>query len=392
MRNFNFNLQRFVSLVIAEGETHELDGVNYTAVGGETRLNLDAEEKVSGIASGQVQVTLANKENSPGIYFNGGGKSLTVNFQNNDGALIATQNNNGVNRVITLTEGGLTVDGYKITSGPSGFSLSVTTSGMNYKFTPENSATFDVTQDTLIIDSEHLAMTVNNGDETANLEIFGHVQKKFNERTYTLNDDAKMVVDWLNGKTLELQGGNLTDFFSDSMTLTENCNFKTNNEKISAVLSTAGDYIVNQMAVTTTSDNITVIPSDYNAIKTADGMTYQALDGNVKIILNDGRTSVSGGKVNLNLDDFENVFGFDLTDGGISYGNGKFIIESGSKSYLNQGTFPTEFIAQNDFSVQLTKKDDGLYSFTLPDGSADFSVVTGGNTLLSTSLTLNGEI
>ena len=108
--------------------------------------------------------------------------------------------------------------------------------------------------------------------------------------------------------------------------------------------------------------------------------------------MSDGGSSVYGGKVSLNLDGFNEFFDFDLTDGGISYQNGKITVESGSKSYINQGTFPTEFIAQNDFSVQLTKKDDGLYSFTLPEGSADFSVVTGGNTLLSTSLTLNGEI
>lgn len=219
MKNFVFDLQRFVSIILAEGETYELDGINYTAGGDGAQLNLDAQGKISSVSNGQVLMTLATEETA-------------------------------------------------------------------------------------------------------------------------------------------------------------------------VTLPIAGNYIINQIAVTTTANNLPITLVNNDAIKTSDGMTYQALDGNVHLTLSNAESSVSGGKVNLNFDAFDGVFGADLTEGGISYSNGKFTVSEGAKTY----NFPTELVAQNDFSIQMTKRDDGLYSFTIPDGAADFSIVNNGVTMMESRLSLNGEI
>ena len=218
MKDFVFDLQRFVSIILAEGETYELDGIIYTAVGGEARLELDAEKNIVGISNGQVLMTLATEETA-------------------------------------------------------------------------------------------------------------------------------------------------------------------------VTLPIAGNYIINQIAVTTTENNIPINLVGGDAINTADGMTYQALDGNIHLTLNNVGASVSGGKVNLNLDAFNSIFGADLSDGGISFSYGKFTMSEGAKTY----NFPTELVAQNDFSIQMTKRDDGLYSFTMPDGVADFDVVNNGVTMLESRLSLNAR-
>ena len=219
MKNFVFDLQRFVSIILAEGETYELDGIIYTAVGGEARLELDAEKNIFGIADGQVLMTLSNETGS-------------------------------------------------------------------------------------------------------------------------------------------------------------------------AVLPIAGNYIINQIAVTTTANNLPITLVNNDAIKTSDGMTYQALDGNVHLTLSESSSSVSGGKVNLNLDGFNSVFGADLTEGEISYSNGKFSVSEGAKTY----NLPTELVAQNDFSIQMTKRDDGLYSFTMPDGAS--KIYSPNDNLFNSprDFSLNGEI
>ena len=821
MKHFKFDLQRFSTRVIAEGETYELYGVNYTAVGGEAQLNLDADDKVSGIASGQVQVTLANKENSPGIYFNGGEKSLTVSFQNNDGTLIVTQSHNGLDRIITLTEGNLQVDGYKITSSSSAFSYFVINSGVNYKFTSENSAAFDVNQDTFTMESNQVTMTIQNDNAATSFNISGKVSKEITGYTYsatagtsistalgngynffaralsdtgeiisfvsdgvrlipdnknsqlqvalmrndgtvafggviqckqgaitlgqngsfhldsgtsfdfslgnytfsmtatdsatlafapnaenqlsftpgtndgalnvvikkgdttifqntvsvegtinlnpengtltltsgskislafenysvtataidnvsnvisinengisiaptgklnlnlatssgaamnidvevlsgsfslgnngslniakdtelqltfsenysvkfkttgdaggivsldsdgihfspnaddgdleisvtrdgvtrttnlnmtgsltykldgsislakgtvltnnfedgnilritantdasgsiifhpqseltiipstadalnvvlttdsldvvnissitgtinynggiitasdgtqahlsvydnweselrtnggsssiqftadrtvyTANAGATFVLDYLEGTTLQIQNGSFTDIYATETQdaieiISTGATFRANDDEFIFTLEKAGNYNLNGIKVVTESDNVQVQLTNYDTV-IFNGLSYTALDENVTLTIGNDGATVAGGKVSLKLDGFNEAFDFNLTDGGISYANGKFTVKSGSKSYINQGNFPTEFIVQNDFSVQLTKKDDGLYAFTFPDGSADFSVVNGGVTLLSTSLTLNGEI
>ena len=68
MINFIFDLQRFAAVTISAGDTREFDGVTYKAVE-DAQLNLDDDNKVSGIASGSVQATITDAETSPTITF-----------------------------------------------------------------------------------------------------------------------------------------------------------------------------------------------------------------------------------------------------------------------------------------------------------------------------------
>lgn len=57
MNDFVFDLQRFATTEIKKDNFTTIDGVTYTAVE-DAVLNLDSNNKVSGIASGSVTATL----------------------------------------------------------------------------------------------------------------------------------------------------------------------------------------------------------------------------------------------------------------------------------------------------------------------------------------------
>ena len=66
MKDFIFDLQRFSEVTITAGDTYELDGVTYKAVS-DSVLNLDDDGKISGIASGKVQATVTDSDDSPTV-------------------------------------------------------------------------------------------------------------------------------------------------------------------------------------------------------------------------------------------------------------------------------------------------------------------------------------
>ena len=78
MENLIFNLQKFNEVTISSGATLTIDGVIYTAIDGDAKLNLE-NEKVSGISSGKVTATLSDSEDSPTVTFDSSdGETITV--------------------------------------------------------------------------------------------------------------------------------------------------------------------------------------------------------------------------------------------------------------------------------------------------------------------------
>ena len=81
MSNLFFDLQRFAATVadgkvtIPAGNTYTLDGITYMAIE-DAQLNLDSNNKISGIASGKVTATVMQQSNP------------TVTFDASDGRFL----------------------------------------------------------------------------------------------------------------------------------------------------------------------------------------------------------------------------------------------------------------------------------------------------------------
>lgn len=89
MKNLIFDLQKFNEVTISSGETLTIDGIIFTALNGDAKLNLESE-KVQGISSGKVQATLSDSENSP-----------IITFDSSDGKINFTATGNGENITVT---------------------------------------------------------------------------------------------------------------------------------------------------------------------------------------------------------------------------------------------------------------------------------------------------
>jgi len=244
-------------------------------------------------------------------------------------------------------------------------------------------------------DGSALDVSYYNGEYNIHIQTTGGssvIQFDGDRVIGTAGDGATLALSYPNGVTWNINSNStLTKFFNAEAILSEGTNFSSNDTLSVFTLEKAGNYTINGMSVTAISNNVQVQLANYDTI-IVDGISYTPLDGNVKLTLGENGATASGGKVNLQMSGFESVFGFDLTDGGVSYSNGKFTVHGGAKSYLGNGSFPTQFVAQSDFSIQVTPREGGLYSFTLPDGAAAVSVVNNGVTILSPSVSLSGEL
>lgn len=127
---------------------------------------------------------------------------------------------------------------------------------------------------------------------------------------------------------------------------------------------------------------------------TLDGVTYTALDNNVKLTIGENGATVTGGKVTMQMEGFDIALGEDVTDGSISYNSttNKFTVKAGTKSYLGEGKFPDQFVAKNDFDISVTKTDDGKFKFSLGDESIAFDLTRNGKAVMGSTITLDGSI
>ncbi|MBR1580197.1 MAG: hypothetical protein IJ668_06840 [Selenomonadaceae bacterium] len=242
-------------------------------------------------------------------------------------------------------------------------------------------------------------LSVYNTWET-DLQVSGgtaSIQFTADRTVYTANEGATFVLDYLDGSTLEMQGGSFSDIYAtdtaDAIELVSaGSNFRCNDEEFVFTLETAGSYTLNGMNVTTTADNVQVQLVNYDTV-IVDGISYTPLDENVSLTIGVDGTTCSGGKVSMQMDGFNETFGYDLTDGSIAYNSstGKFTVAEGAKTYIKNGDFPDQFVAKGDVDITVSKNDDGTFGFSLED-SASFAIERNGVTVLQTTATLEGSI
>ncbi|MBR5436508.1 MAG: hypothetical protein IK120_06555, partial [Muribaculaceae bacterium] len=189
----------------------------------------------------------------------------------------------------------------------------------------------------------------------------------------------------------ELSRGNLCGTFYEGETvylLTEGSVVNA-NESIKFLLESAGNYTLNGMKVTTTTNNAKVVLTDYDTI-IVDGISYTPLDENVTLTIGENGATVAGGKVTMQMEGFDIALSEDVTDGSISYNSttNKFTVKAGTKSYLGEGKFPDQFVAKTDFDISVTKTDDGKFKFSLGDESIAFDLTRNGKAIMGSTITL----
>ncbi|MBR1646191.1 MAG: hypothetical protein IJ685_05360 [Selenomonadaceae bacterium] len=219
MSKFTFDLQRFATQEISAGETYELDGVTYTALT-DAVFNLDDDEKISGLASGKVQATLTEAENSPTITFDATDGAIDFSATDDDSLAVTLGG-----RQFKFSEGTATVTSDKVTTGAAKFFIAGTHSRADYEFTVEKSAEFSITSEAFAISSEKFNVAVLMGSNTLNFDVSGTAIRNFTNHTFVLAGGTS-VTTTLNDYTLT---ATTTDEAGGELSLTENgINFKPN--------------------------------------------------------------------------------------------------------------------------------------------------------------------
>ncbi|MBR7024527.1 MAG: hypothetical protein IKI08_00760, partial [Selenomonadaceae bacterium] len=211
---------------------------------------------------------------------------------------------------------------------------------------------------------------------------------------YIANAGANFVIDYLDGTTTEIQNGTYSDIYETETSeaielISVGSTFRNNDAEVVFTLEKAGDYTLNGMKVVTTADNVEVQLSNYDTV-IVDGISYTPLDDNVTLTLGEDGATVAGGKVTMQMDGFDTILNFDTTDGSVSCGAGKFTVTKGAKTYLSSDE-ATQFVAQNNFDINFNENSDGTINFTLDD-SADIAIERDGETVLQTTIALDGAI
>ena len=332
MENFIFDLQRFSQVTIAADDTYELDGVTYTAIT-DAVLNLDDDEKVSGLESGKVQATVTGSDDSPKVNLDA--TDSAINFSaSGDGSVLTVK----TLFPIEFISGEFTYKGNKLNIGV-GATLAINNQRGNYALRNENTfeygGTYTFTNTNLTVDSEHTdsTYTLTNGTDTRtlNLEAYGRVINNFAEQGFTLTkgssevlhigdytltataiDDAALNID-LNEKgltllpkqgddgslnisltrgdteilagELECTSGSITLGYDNSITLAKGTSFD---------FKQANDYV---LSVTATDAATTGISLTGNKISFTPGEN----DGGLNVVLKQGNTTLFGGHAEILL-------------------------------------------------------------------------------------------
>ena len=266
-----------------------------------------------------------------------GANGLTFNTAGNDGGLILSVTENGVTRQALLNFAGTmnySLDG-SITLGAGtvvqnifadGNVLTITAltdaSGSIF-FDPQNGlfitpSTPDALNVVLstdgmdIVNISSITGTINytGGIVTASPGTQAHITYYFGweselrttggtaslqftaDRTiYTANEGATFVLDYLDGTTTEIQNGTYSDIYATETSeaielISEGSTFKNNDNEQVYTLEKAGNYNLNGMNVTATSDNVQVMLANYNTVVVGD-VAYMPLNGNALLAISD---------------------------------------------------------------------------------------------------------
>lgn len=230
------------TLTINKGESQIYDGVTYSAI---SNAVLNRDGKVSGLASGIVQATIAGAQNSPVVTFDA----------TNDAIDFAAQSDGNVLSVTTLykmelIEGNFTFKDNTITASVGSRLAAVNQLGV-YSLRNEDfyeyGATYSFNNSSTIINSQHtfsqFSLTNGTDTRTINLEAFGTVINKFSERGFTLVAGSREVMhigDYtLTARAIETAGLNIS-LGANGVTLVPN----KNDGALNIVLSRSGVEII----------------------------------------------------------------------------------------------------------------------------------------------------
>ena len=402
MQDFIFDLQRFATQEISAGETYELDGVTYTATTNAV-FNLDDDGKVSGLASGKVQSTLTDAENSPTITFDASDDAIKFSATEND-ALAVTLSG----RTFYFTEGTATVTSDNVSTGATKFSIAGTHSNADYKFAIENSAEFSITTEAFVISSEKFNVSVLIGGNTLEFGVSGTAIRNFTDHTFSFSGGTTIsntFGDYTFSATANDDSGGGFSFTSKGITFTpENGGklgisiAKGDTPIFAREFSVSGGSIfvnhANQTIGLTDGAEISLSSGGYKIIAKANGdasTVFSFADNGFTFTPNTGDGTLditiknSAGSMTANVEILSGSF--ILGDGG------KLTVTKGTELKIDfGGGYVVNFKATNDAGGSISLGADGItFTPNKGDGNLEISVTRDGETRTA-SLDMTGSL
>ena len=252
--------------------------------------------------------------------------------------------------------GGLTIT----PSTPDALNVVLSTDGLNVATFTSITGTINYSGGIITAsDGTQADLTVYDIWET-NLRTTGgtaSIQFTADRTVYTANEGATVVLDYLDGTTLEIQNGSYSDIYADNIEdglelISEGSTFKSNDYEFVFTLETAGNYNLNGINVITTSDNVQVLLANYDTVIVGD-FAYTALNESSAIAISDaGVVGINEVSVNpISLLTSADLAGDFLPNYETDFANALQIVDAGTVDALNE-ILPAENLGEVSFGTQ----------------------------------------
>ncbi len=345
MDKFIFDLQRFDDVSIAAGDSYKLDGVTYTALE-DSRLNLDDDGKVSGIASGSVSAVVTGRSNPV----------ATVDATNSSTEFTLT----GKGAVLTLTK----VLPFELDNGTFTLAGNVLTAAKGSDLRIGTGRTY--ADGTIVFGHDYADtdITYTITDTTLTEET----EKETIVFTASLGEQARSITTFVNGKIIN---GVADGKFTGGFTIT----------KGSSMGLVLGNYTVKATANADATSRIFVDSKGINIIPgSGDGSLNVALSrGDTEILA--GELNVTSGKITFGYD---NAITFDK-DTSFNFKQGDYVLTATTTDEATigislQGNRLVFTLGQNDGGLNLLLRRGGTPVFggelNVTDGTITFDPTT----------------
>lgn len=419
MKYFVFNLQRFAgSETISTGDSYSVDGVTYTATT-DAVLNLDDDNKVSGLESGSVTAVVTGAKSSPEITFDASGGAINFTAVSDDDKIIKAI------MVIPfeIISGEYTFNGSTLAISAGSKFVIVDQRG-DYSLRNENTFVYDGTytfsSTSMTSNCERVisVFTLSDGTNTRtlNLEQRGPVINNFTQQGFTLVKGSSEVMNignyTITATAVDKDAGLNISLGADGITLIPNSGdgalnvalsrggqeiFAGDLECTSGSITFGYDHDVTFAAGTSFSfkwndyvSTVTTTDKATTAIELTDdgkiSFTPGKNDGGLNLVITKGGTPVFGGALNV-------------TDGTITFdpSTQKFSFTEGTKIALAIGDGLQEIdfeVVDGDASFKIVADTSGNFTITPDnnDGSLDVTLKRGGETVFKNNLSVNGSM
>lgn len=448
IKGFVLDLQRFDAQIIPESETFTSDGVIYTALEGETELNLNSDGKVSGISSGRVRATVAGTSNSPTVVFDATSKAFDFTVSASGGTLTVVHDDISystadrnvsmnfsdtgatcaggkfqINNAFTfdVTEGSISFDSTtKKFTGATGTVIYLQQDNSEVKIVAKDDLPFAVknTDDVLKITLNDSKFDFVNGTRTAAVELTGSLVYG-SDGSLSLADGTKVNFTWEDGNKLQLtsSGSAGSINFGD-----EGIKITSGDEKLSLKFTSAAGYTTEVSAIKGSIwYNAGTVIIEENTKLTAKGsiggqsvdVTLEAIDGDGNLSF--GTTGLNYGagtgklKITYALGNLESTF--IVNSGSVFIGHNVFTIAEGTdlatdlKNFIPALSFTTgdagtytingQTIKTSAKNLALTATDDQMVFKTSADVVEYDGMTFAGNgnvTLTAEEVTLGKDV